>query len=111
MDNIYFAPYNNDEDYRKNAVRWESACQNNWNSLPRLSVDDDLLLCKKKFSERFPNISFEVLQRQNDNIRTYDTWTHYKHKITNQIYSWNYGNNKWLQNHANFQTRFLKLFV
>ena len=47
-----------------------------------------------KFIEQFPNISFNDLKKQNDNIITNDGCLHYKHIYTEKIYSWIFRSNK-----------------
>ncbi len=49
---------------------------------------------QNKLLEQFPNISFNDLKKQKDNIITNDGCVHYKHNNTGEIYSWVFKSNK-----------------
>jgi hypothetical protein len=48
------------------------------------------------FNEKFPNLSFCDLKKLNDYTSTDDGCIYYKHKLTNNIYSWNYITKRWV---------------
>ena len=71
----------------------------------------EMLQMKKCFSKQYPTLSFDDLQKQNDTYSTDDGCIHYKHKINNTIYSWNYIENKWKKHNENYQGSLQDLFV
>ncbi len=48
------------------------------------------------FEEKYPDLSFCDLKKQNDYYSNDDNCIYYKHKVTNNIYSWNYILKKWM---------------
>jgi hypothetical protein len=48
------------------------------------------------FHEKYPDLSFCDLKKQNDYCSTDDNCIYYKHILTNNIYSWNYILKKWM---------------
>lgn len=63
--------------------------------------EDKERLCVVSFKQRFPNLNFEDLQKQIEHIRTKDECTHYYHKYSKLLYSWNYMKNKWYESTMN----------
>jgi len=65
---------------------------------------------KNMFHLQHPFVRWGNLQSQSDTIMTDDGCIHYRHKITNKIYSWNFSSNKWIQTKKGYQNSLLSLF-
>jgi hypothetical protein len=63
-----------------------------------------------KLSNNFPNVSWENLQKQNKDLSTDDGCTHYIDTSTNEIYSWNFIDEEWIQHNINYQKSLFDLF-
>ena len=50
---------------------------------------------KKKFNKQYPTAFFCFLRGQRNTSRTDDGCIHYRHILTNNIYSWNYIKKEW----------------
>lgn len=66
---------------------------------------------KTFFEQKYPELSFADLQRQNNRWRTDDNCTHYKHNLTDKIFSWNDYNNEWEDNNEYYPTNHFNLFT
>jgi hypothetical protein len=64
-----------------------------------------------EFLKAYPKLSINDLKIQNNNYLTNDGCIHYKNVINNQIYSWNYINNKWTEHSVNYQNKLSHLFT
>ena len=60
----------------------------------------------QKFNETYPELKFSDLEEQRDDIYTNDRSTHYRHKITRQVYSWEYGDLYWYKSQLNLDDLF-----
>ena len=59
---------------------------------------------RKLFEQTFPNVLFNCLIEQKNNIMTDDGCIHFKNPITGTIYSFNYLKNKFIQPNKHSQT-------
>ncbi len=64
-----------------------------------------------EFLKAYPKVSFNDLKIQNNNILTDDGCIYYKNVINNQIYSWNYIENKWEEHSVKYQNELFDLFT
>ena len=62
-----------------------------------------------KWTQKYPTINFNDLEKQRDNCFTDDSCIHYK-TAQNVIYSWDYRLSEWMQNDVKHQQSLLKLF-
>ena len=70
---------------------WEKEFERQQNE----KAENRRLFMIQKFNETYPELNFGDLQKQRDGVFTNDRSTHYRHKITEQVYSWEYGNLYW----------------
>jgi hypothetical protein len=75
QDNIFFTPNNN-----------------KINAYFKINLELKNVL----FDEKYPDLSFNDLKKLNDYRSTDEGCIYYKHKLTNNIYSWNYMIKKWI---------------
>ena len=64
----------------------------------------------KKLFEKKYNFSFEKLKKQSENYLTDDGCIHYIDIQTNEIYSFNFIEDQWMQHDKNYQNSLLKNF-
>lgn len=76
--------------------------------LKNKKVEEDLVR-KNMFEQMYPNVNWNNLEIQGNNIFTRDGCIHYKDKLTNNIYSW-YFNRTWMQHSKEYQLGLLRLF-
>lgn len=51
---------------------------------------------KHKFEQKYPNLCFKKLKKQNDDMLTDDGCTHYIYPDSNQVYSYDFIENEWI---------------
>ncbi len=51
--------------------------------------------CVLKFCAKYTPLTWSFLVRQRKDVMTDDGCTHYRHRVTGEIYSWNYLTKEW----------------
>ncbi len=75
-----------------------------------MEYEKEQTIIKNNFIKQYPNLSFYDLEKQNNNYSTDDGCIHYKHKLTNKIYSWNFIDNEWEEHDEKYQIGLYDLF-
>jgi hypothetical protein len=86
----------NNTEFNKIFPNFEKQFQEEMLKTIKQKEKQEFIFLKNKFITQYPNISFHLLQKQNDNYSTNDECIHYKHNISNKIYSWNYIEKVWI---------------
>lgn len=81
-------------------LTWEQRYNLEQNNKQKEADEKHNIKIKNSFIKQFPDLSFDDLQKQNNIYLTEDGCTHYKHKTTNQIFSWNIVHEIWENNHT-----------
>lgn len=63
-----------------------------------------------KLANSYPNVSWNNLQRQREDMMTDDACTHYLDKTNGLVYSWNFSDEEWIQHSEDYQKSLLKFF-
>lgn len=84
-------------------------------SQPLFNINDEqekrMIKMSNKFTEQYPTLNFKDLQKQSNLYSTDDGCIHYKHLLTNKIYSWNFTEDEWEEHSVKYQSSLLDLFT
>ncbi len=94
----------NIDNFNKNFPSWE----NEFKKQEDNNKKEEIKIIK--FTEKYPKLLFNDLKKQNNNYSTDDGCIHYLHQYNNQVYSYNFIDNEWMQHGKKYQQSLMDLF-
>lgn len=98
------------ENFNDQFPSWEKVYNKLQNEKKKNKDEKEKQFRMTEFSKAYPKLSFNDLKIQNNNHSTNDGCIHYKNVINNNIYSWKYNENKWVEHSEKYQKRLYWLF-